>query len=255
MNFVLYAFSAGLMTWFITALGAGTVIFYKKYSDSGVEKTLGFSAGVMLASSFWSLLEPSVNDYSYVMSLPSWAGVLPAFLFGAFMTLSADRAGRLISSYADIGRNRDLFLTVLGMTMHNIPEGLALGCAFGMLADGYSHEAMVSAVSAAVGIGVQNFPEGAAVSLPMRQEGYSRARSFFTAQATAVVEPVFAVIGALCASRAVYLLPASLSFAAGSMITVCFHEVMCKKDGGSYSQTMRFIIGFALMTALDIAFT
>lgn len=256
MNFILSALLAGVMTWFITALGAGIVIFYKKYTDSAVGKTLGFSAGVMLASSFWSLLEPSVNDYSYALTLPSWVGVSLSFLLGAFMILAVDRAGRIISSHADIGENRGLFLMILGMTAHNIPEGLAVGVAFGALADGYSREALVCAVSVAVGIGIQNFPEGAAVSLPMRQKGYSRAKSFLAAQATALVEPIFAVTGAVCASRAVNLLPLSLSFAAGNMITVCAHEVIpeCKKSDGEYSQTIWLIIGFVLMTVLDLAF-
>ena len=244
------------MTWFITALGAGVVIFYKKYTDSAVGKTLGFSAGVMLASSFWSLLEPSVNDYSYALTLPSWVGVSLSFGLGAFMILAIDRAGGIISEHADIGENRGMFLMILGMTAHNIPEGLAVGVAFGAMADGYSREAMIGAVSVAVGIGIQNFPEGAAVSLPMRQKGYSRVKSFLAAQATALVEPIFAVVGAVCASRVVNLLPLSLSFAAGNMITVCAHEVIpeCKTWDGEYSQTVWIIIGFVLMTVLDLAF-
>ena len=256
MNFILSALLAGLMTWFITALGAGVVIFYKKYTDSAVGKTLGFSAGVMLASSFWSLLEPSVNDYSYALTLPSWVGVSLSFGLGAFMILAIDRAGGIISEHADIGENRGMFLMILGMTAHNIPEGLAVGVAFGAMADGYSREAMIGAVSVAVGIGIQNFPEGAAVSLPMRQKGYSRVKSFLAAQATALVEPIFAVVGAVCASRVVNLLPLSLSFAAGNMITVCAHEVIpeCKTEDGEYSQTVWIIIGFVLMTVLDLAF-
>ncbi len=256
MNFILSALLAGLMTWFITALGAGIVIFYKKYTDSAVGKTLGFSAGVMLASSFWSLLEPSVNDYSYALTLPSWVGVSLSFGLGAFMILAIDRAGGIISEHADIGENRGMFLMILGMTAHNIPEGLAVGVAFGAMADGYSREAMIGAVSVAVGIGIQNFPEGAAVSLPMRQKGYSRVKSFLAAQATALVEPIFAVVGAVCASRVVNLLPLSLSFAAGNMITVCAHEVIpeCKTWDGEYSQTVWIIIGFVLMTVLDLAF-
>ena len=256
MNFILSALLAGLMTWFITALGAGVVIFYKKYTDSAVGKTLGFSAGVMLASSFWSLLEPSVNDYSYALTLPSWVGVSLSFGLGAFMILAIDRAGGIISEHADIGGNRGMFLMILGMTAHNIPEGLAVGVAFGAMADGYSREAMIGAVSVAVGIGIQNFPEGAAVSLPMRQKGYSRVKSFLAAQATALVEPIFAVVGAVCASRVVNLLPLSLSFAAGNMITVCAHEVIpeCKTWDGEYSQTVWIIIGFVLMTVLDLAF-
>ena len=256
MNFILSALLAGLMTWLITALGAGIVIFYKKYTDSAVGKTLGFSAGVMLASSFWSLLEPSVNDYSYALTLPVWVGVSLSFGLGAFMILAVDRAGRIISSHADNGENRGLFLMILGMTAHNIPEGLAVGVAFGTLADGYSREALVGAVSVAVGIGIQNFPEGAAVSLPMRQKGYSRVKSFLASQATALVEPIFAVVGAVCASRAVNLLPLSLAFAAGNMITVCAHEVIpeCKTGDGEYSQTVWIIIGFVIMTVLDLAF-
>lgn len=256
MNFILSAFLAGLMTWLITALGAGVVIFYKKYAGSAVGKTLGFSAGVMLASSFWSLLEPSVNDYSYALTLPVWVGVSLSFALGAFMILAVDRAGRIISSHANVGENRGLFLMILGITAHNIPEGLAVGVAFGALSNGYSREALIGAVSVAVGIGIQNFPEGAAVSLPMRQKGFSRTKSFFAAQATALVEPIFAVAGAVCASRAVSLLPLSLSFAAGNMITVCAHEVIpeCKTEGGGYSQTVWIIIGFVIMTVLDLAF-
>lgn len=258
MNFILTALLAGLGTWFITALGAGTVIFFKKCSQKITDAMLGFSAGIMTAASFWSMLEPSVNDYSHASSVPVLLSVTASFLLGAFMITACDRASFIMSQYSGRSRGGDgLFLLITSITAHNIPEGLAVGVAFGALAGGYTKEAFFGAVSIAAGIAIQNFPEGAAVSLPLRQCGYSRFKSFLIGQATALTEPVFAVVGAACVAQSSALLPLALSFAAGNMMTVCVHELIPKcaqnRRDGEYLPTVSYIFGFAVMTALDVA--
>lgn len=258
MNFILSALFAGLITWSVTALGAGTVIFLKKSSEKITGAMLGFSAGVMIAASFWSMLEPSVNDYTALRTVPAWLSVTAAFLLGSFFILACDRSSYMLSGYKGIKREHDgLFLLILSITVHNIPEGLAVGVAFGALAGGYTKEAFLGAASISLGIAIQNFPEGAAVSLPLRQSGCSRMKAFMIGQATALTEPVFAVIGAACAARSEALLPLALSFAAGNMMTVCARELIpnCakKRRDGEYYTDISFISGFALMTVLDIA--
>lgn len=258
MNFILTALLAGLGTWFVTALGAGTVIFFKNCSQKATDAMLGFSAGIMTAASFWSMLEPSVNDYSESSGAPVWLSVTVAFLLGSFMIIACDRTSFIMSRYSGRVRKDDgLFLLIMSITTHNIPEGLAVGVAFGALAGGYTREAFFGAVSIAAGIAIQNFPEGAAVSLPLRQCGYSRTKAFLIGQATALTEPVFAVIGAVCVSQSAALLPVALSFAAGNMITVCVQELIpkCSKNrrNGEYLPTVSYIIGFAVMMSLDVA--
>lgn len=261
-NVVVLALLATLGTWGLTALGAATVFCFRNPSPKTMNVLLGFASGVMIAASFWSLLQPAIERAENTLSLPSWVVVSLGFLSGAvFMWLSdkiVTRARRQ-SVCQDKKRTNRILLLVLSITLHNIPEGLAVGVAFGALhAGGYTLEALMGALTIAVGIGLQNFPEGAAVSLPLRREGYSAKRSFFVGQASGMVEPVAGVLGAAMIVHMSAILPFALAFAAGTMILVAVHELIpeCQQnqDANPYFATMGIVCGFALMMVLDVAF-
>ena len=260
---VLMAFVATLGTWFVTALGAATVIFFKAPSTKILNLMLGFASGVMIAASFWSLLSPAISRAEVSSSLPAYIVVTIGFLFGAvFMWISDKIVSQSIKKANSLDDNRNektgrIIMLILSITLHNIPEGLAVGVAFGALKNsGYSLESLMGAISIAIGIGLQNFPEGAAVSLPLRREGYSRKTSFFYGQASGMVEPIAGVIGALLVVYIEIILPYALSFAAGAMILVAVHELIpeCQssKDKQPYFATMGIILGFATMMLLDV---
>ena len=195
------------------------------------------------------------------LSLPSWIVVALGFLAGALFIWLSDKivtSTRSERAYFDKKRENRILLLVLSITLHNIPEGLAVGVAFGALhASGYTTEALMGAISIAIGIGLQNFPEGAAVSLPLRREGYSTKRSFLLGQASGMVEPLAGVLGAAMVVHMETILPFALSFAAGTMILVAVHELIpeCQenKETNSYFATMGIVCGFALMMILDVA--
>lgn len=261
---VTMALVATLGTWFITALGAATVIFFKSTNQKVLNLMLGFAAGVMIAASFWSLLQPAIERAEEYLSTPAWLVASMGFLLGALFMWASDKAvtyaNNKIRSEATPSSERlnRIILLVLSITLHNIPEGLAIGVAFGALGgSGYSTEALMGAVSIAIGIGLQNFPEGAAVSLPLRREGYSRTKSFLIGQASALVEPIFGVIGAILVVRMQMILPYALSFAAGAMILVAVHELIpeCQQNqkASPYFATMGIVSGFAIMMLLDVA--
>ena len=259
---ILFALAATVGTWAVTALGAATVVFFRHTNQKVLNLMLGFAAGVMVAASFWSLLQPAIELAEATYSVPAWLAVTLGFISGAlFMWLSdklvsfAQRRVALGTGEANVRLNRIIML-VLSITLHNIPEGLAVGVAFGALnSEGASPEAFARAVTVAVGIGLQNFPEGAAVSL--RREGCSRKKSFFLGQASGMVEPVAGVIGALAVVSIGMLLPIALSFAAGAMILVAVHELIpeCQqnRDAEPYFATMGIVAGFAVMMLLDVA--
>ena len=261
---ILYALAATIGTWAVTALGAATVIFFKNTNQKILNLMLGFAAGVMIAASFWSLLQPAIELAERTYTIPSWIAVTLGFISGAlFMWLSdklvrrAQRRVALDTGERDVRINRIIML-VLSITLHNIPEGLAVGVAFGALGtEGFSAEALTGAVTVAVGIGLQNFPEGAAVSLPLRREGCSRKKSFFLGQASGMVEPIAGVIGAVAVVSIGKLLPLALSFAAGAMILVAVHELIpeCQqnREAEPYFATMGIVAGFAAMMLLDVA--
>ena len=260
-NYVLMALAATLFTWFVTALGAATVVFFKTPNPKILNIMLGFAAGVMIAASFWSLLQPAIERAQLVSRLPPYIVTTFGFLFGAVFIWLSDKAVTLArkkeNSFdeADNKFNRILML-VLSITLHNIPEGLAVGVAFGALKNGFTSEGVMGAVSIAIGIGLQNFPEGAAVSLPLRREGYSAKKSFWFGQASGMVEPIAGVLGALLVVYVEQLLPYALSFAAGAMVLVAVHELIpeCQKNEktNSYFSTMGIILGFATMMLLDV---
>ena len=255
-SFVLMAFVATLGTWFVTALGAATVVFFTSPRLKALNLMLGFSAGVMIAASFWSLLEPAIARAERMPGLPAWLVATAGFLTGALFLWASDKLVSRALGKVERDGVRRIILLVLSITIHNIPEGLAVGVAFGALQNGCSAESLMGAVSVAVGIGLQNFPEGAAVSVPLRREGWSRWKSFLVGQASALVEPVAGVLGARLVLYVQALLPYALSFAAGAMILVAVHELIpeCQKGKSDqpYFATMGIVLGFAAMMLLDV---
>lgn len=255
-SFVLMAFVATLGTWFVTALGAATVVFFTSPRLKALNLMLGFSAGVMIAASFWSLLEPAIARAERMPGPPAWLVATAGFLTGALFLWASDKLVSRALGKVERDGVRRIILLVLSITIHNIPEGLAVGVAFGALQNGCSAESLMGAVSVAVGIGLQNFPEGAAVSVPLRREGWSRWKSFLVGQASALVEPVAGVLGAWLVLYVQALLPYALSFAAGAMILVAVHELIpeCQKNQSDqpYFATMGIVLGFAAMMLLDV---
>ena len=261
-RYVLMALLATLGTWFVTALGAGTVAFFRSPKQGVLNLMLGFASGVMIAASFWSLLAPAIERATATSPIPAYVVVTIGFLFGALFMWGADKTVTFARGKAEPqnakskGKNRILML-VLSITLHNIPEGLAVGVAFGALERGYTTDALMGAITIAIGIGLQNFPEGAAVSLPLLREGYSKGRSFLVGQASGMVEPLAGVLGALLVVYVEAFLPYALAFAAGAMILVAVHELIpeCQSTQKTqpYLATMGIILGFATMMLLDVA--
>lgn len=258
------ALAATIGTWLATALGAGVVFFFKRTEQTRMDLLLGFSAGVMIAASFWSLLEPAVDAAEAHLSFPAWLVVSLGFLAGAGFMWVSDLAVSRLQNRTKREQTRKaqpanrIAMLILSITLHNFPEGLAVGVAFGALhAEGYPPERVLGVVTIAVGIALQNFPEGAAVSLPMRAEGCSRLKSFLVGQASALVEPLGGFLGALLVVHMQSLLPFALSFAAGAMILVTVHELIpsCQKsqERYPYRSTMGIIWGFTIMMLLDVA--
>ena len=262
-NYVLLALAATLGTWFVTALGAATVVFFSSPKPRLLNSMLGFAAGVMIAASLWSLLQPAIERAETASALPAYLVATAGFLCGAAFMCCSDKIVTRARKRADNTEgkqnekiNRIIMLT-LSITLHNIPEGLAVGVAFGAIPrSSETAEALFCAVSVAIGIGLQNFPEGAAVSIPLRREGYSRRKSFLIGQASAMVEPVAGVLGALLVVYMEAVLPYALSFAAGAMILVAVHELIpeCQKHQGTqpYTATIGVVLGFATMMLLDV---
>lgn len=261
---VLMALAATLGTWLVTALGAGTVILFKNPNQKAMNLMLGFAAGVMIAASFWSLLQPAIERAEEYLSVPAWLVATTGFLCGAVFMWGSDKLVTRAHQRADAAQGRGssgerfsrIVMLVMSITLHNIPEGLAVGVAFGALHSGGSTETLMGAATIALGIGLQNFPEGAAVSLPLRREGCSRRKSFLIGQASGMVEPIAGVVGALLVVYIQTILPFALAFAAGAMILVAVHELIpeCQqsKEASPYFATMGIVAGFATMMLLDV---
>ncbi len=260
---VFMALIATLGTWLVTALGAATVVFFKSPNLKALNLMLGFASGVMIAASFWSLLQPAIERAEASSSgVPAYFVATAGFLFGAIFMWGSDKVvtltQRKVSNAQGSPNTRfgRIMMLILSITLHNIPEGLAVGVAFGALQKGYSTEALMGAITIAIGIGLQNFPEGAAVSIPLRREGFSRRKSFLYGQASGMVEPVAGVIGALLVVYVEAILPYALAFAAGAMILVAVHELIpeCQKnqEAQPYFATMGIVAGFAVMMLLDV---
>lgn len=259
-NHILLALIATMGTWLITSLGAATVIFFKSPKPKSLNLMLGFASGVMIAASFWSLLQPSIERARQVSALPAYVVATAGFLLGAGFMWVSDKAvtltrKRMNTEKTATDRANRMMMLVLSITLHNIPEGMAVGVAFGALKQGDA-EGLMCAVTIAVGIGLQNFPEGAAVSLPLRREGFSRSKSFAIGTASAFVEPIAGVIGAALVVCVQTMLPYALAFAGGAMILVAVHELIpeCQQNQSSspYSATMGIVSGFAVMMLLDV---
>ena len=262
-TYVYMALAATLGTWFVTALGAAMVVFFRSSDLRGLNPMLGFASGVMIAASFWSLLQPAIQRAEEASGLPAYIVATVGFLFGALFMWSSDKVVSFARRKADNTQGKPderlhrIIMLILSITLHNIPEGLAVGVAFGALQGSeYRAEDLMGAISVAVGIGLQNFPEGAAVSVPLRREGYSRKKSFLLGQASGMVEPVAGVLGALLVVHVERILPYALSFAAGAMVLVAVHELIpeCQRTQNAqpYSATMGIVLGFAAMMLLDV---
>ncbi|MDW8800471.1 ZIP family metal transporter [Clostridium sp. A1-XYC3] len=258
---VMQAFCATLFTWFVTALGSALVFIFKTLNRKILNGMLGFAAGVMIAASFWSLLAPAIEmaeDANMVAWVPAVIGFLSggAFLWLVDKVLPHLHIGAPIEEAEGVKTSlQRSVLLVLAITLHNIPEGLAVGVAFGAISADLPSASLAGAVALAIGIGIQNFPEGAAVSIPLRREGFSRTKSFIYGQASGIVEPIAGVIGAIAVVAMKPMLPYALSFAAGAMIYVVVEELIpeSQQDTTSDVATIGAMIGFAVMMMLDVA--
>ena len=250
------ALLATLFTWAVTALGAGLVFFFKRMNKSVMDAMLGFAGGVMVAASFWSLLSPSI-DMAERLGLNAWLTALIGFLGGGLLLYLGDKIfDRMEKRGAGMSDNRKrCLMLVTSITLHNIPEGLAVGVAFGSLAYGIEGATLAAACLLALGIGLQNFPEGTAVSVPLRREGASRGKAFFWGQLSGAVEPVAGVLGAILVLKARYLLPYLLAFAAGAMIYVVVEELIPESQSNKKKEVMALftLIGFSVMMVMDVA--
>lgn len=259
---ILQTLVATCFTWGVTALGASLVFGFKKINRRTLDGMLGFAAGVMIAASYWSLLAPAIEMSEKMGGAPAWVPALLGFLGGgAFLWLvdkllphvhpgipSANAEGIKTSWQRSV-------LLVLAITLHNIPEGLAVGVAFGAVASNLPSATIGGAVALAIGIGIQNFPEGAAVSVPLRREGMSRKKSFFYGQLSGFVEPIAGVFGAALVLIMRPILPYALSFAAGAMIYVVVEELIPESQFERKGDiaTIGAMLGFAVMMTLDVA--
>lgn len=256
LNYVWQAFIATLFTWGITALGSAVVFCFKKINKNVLDAMLGFAAGVMIAASFWSLLSPAI-DLAQEIDLIPWLIAFLGFFSGGVLLFIGDKVCNNIDRKLDKkdgGIKRSLML-IFSITLHNIPEGMAIGVAFGSLAYGIEGATIGSALLLALGIGLQNFPEGTAVSVPLRRDGYSRKKAFFYGQLSGIVEPISAVIGALIVLKVQMILPFLLSFAAGAMIYVVVQELIPESQTNERKDLMALftMIGFSIMMILDVA--
>lgn len=258
---VLAAFIATTFTWLVTAAGASLVFFFGNASRKWLDGMLGFTGGVMVAASFWSLLAPSI-EMSARMGMIEWLPPAIGFATGALFIYALDRFIPHLHINFDPSRSegpktewRRTTLLVLAITLHNIPEGLAVGVLFGGVAAGMPEASIGGAVALAIGIGLQNFPEGFAVSMPLRRQGVSKLRSFWFGQLSAIVEPVFGVLGAVAVLHMQVVLPYALAFAAGAMIYVVVEEVIPETQQDRFTDlaTLGFIGGFIVMMVLDVA--
>jgi len=261
LNPILQALLATLFTWFLTASGAGVVFFFRTINRKVLDGMLGFAAGVMIAASFWSLLAPAIEMAEQAGETP-WVPATVGFLAGgAFLWLVDKILPHLHIGFPDekaegvkTSWQRSILL-VLAITLHNIPEGLAVGVAFGALAAHLPSATLAGAVALALGIGIQNLPEGAAVSVPLRREGMSPLKSFWYGQSSGLVEPIAGVIGAAAVILMQPILPYALAFAAGAMIFVVVEELIPESQLEMETDvaTVGAMLGFAVMMTLDVA--
>ncbi|MDZ7758361.1 ZIP family metal transporter [Rhodohalobacter sp.] len=264
LNPMIQALTGGLFTWGMTALGAAVVFLTKNVGQKTLDSMLGFAAGVMIAASVWSLIIPAI-EMTEAMGGIGWIPAASGFLIGGLFLRLCDaymphlHIGLPMSDAEGVGTSwRRSTLLVLAITLHNIPEGLAIGVLFGAAATGIDPTGtatIAGAIVLAIGIGIQNLPEGTAVSVPLRREGVGRGKSFFYGQLSGAVEPAFAVIGALAVIFVQPILPFALAFAAGAMIYVVVEELVPESQhhGNTDLATLATMVGFVLMMTLDVA--
>ena len=250
LNYVYQALLATLFTYLLTALGSSIVFFFKNISKNIMDAMLGFAAGVMTAASFFSLLSPAI-EHAESLNMTPWIIISIGFFSGGLLLFLSDKIfNNLLNK-----KNKRILMLVSSITIHNIPEGLAVGIAFGSVYYGLTGATTLSALMLTIGIGLQNFPEGSAVSIPLRRDGISRSKAFFYGQLSAIVEPIFGVLGAILVLKARILLPFFLSFAAGAMIYVVVSELIPESQSNKKKEVMAIftIIGFTIMMILDVA--
>lgn len=251
MNPIIQALLATIFTWLITLLGASVVFFFKNINKNILDGMLSFAAGIMISASFFSLLSPAL-EMSYSLKINSSIIISIGFIFGGLLLFFGDYIFNKIKKEKE--NNKRIIMLILSITLHNIPEGLAVGVAFGSIAYGLDGATMGNACILALGIGLQNFPEGCAVSVPLIREGMSKRKAFFWGQLSGIVEPISGVIGALLVIKIRLILPFLLSFAAGAMIYVVVEELIPTSQTNKRKDLMALstIIGFVIMMILDI---
>lgn len=259
---VIQALIGTLFTWGMTALGAALVFTTKNVNQKFLDSMLGFAGGVMIAASYWSLLSPAL-EMAEGDGIPSWIPAAVGFLLGGVFLFLADKLLPHLHPNSPVEKAEGIqskqkkrsTLLVLAITLHNIPEGLAIGVAFGAVAAGLPSATLMGAITLAIGIGIQNFPEGVAVSMPLRRDGMSRRKSFVYGQFSGMVEPIAAIIGAVAVVFMEPLLPYALSFAAGAMIFVVAEEVIpgSHENGNGDLASISLMVGFTIMMILDVA--
>lgn len=255
MNVVLQAFLAATFTFLITSLGSALVFCFKKVNKNISDIILGISAGIMLAASYFSLLNPAIES---AKTLSNCAALVVAFGFflGGLLLFTTDKIfSKLMKKKKKKENSKKIFLLVSSITIHNIPEGLSIGVAFGSVFYGLPGATTLAALGLALGIGLQNFPEGCAVSLPLRQAGMSRIKAFLIGALSGLVEPIAAVIGAILVLKVQFVMPILLSFAAGAMIYVIVEELIPESQQNSNQDvvTLYTLVGFIIMMILDVA--
>ena len=254
MNVILQAFLAATFTFLITSLGSALVFCFKKVNKNISDIILGISAGIMLAASYFSLLNPAIES---AKTLSNCAALVVAFGFflGGLLLFTTDKIfSKLMKKKKKKENSKKIFLLVSSITIHNIPEGLSIGVAFGSVFYGLPGATTLAALGLALGIGLQNFPEGCAVSLPLRQAGMSRMKAFLIGALSGLVEPIAAVIGAILVLKVQFVMPILLSFAAGAMIYVIVEELIPESQQNSNQDivTLYTLVGFIIMMILDV---
>ena len=255
LNYPIQALIASLFTWGITSLGAAVVFLFKKVNKNTMDAMLGLSAGVMLAATFWSLLSPAL-EMAENLKLISWLIVSLGVLSGGLLLFCGDKIfDRITKKKTNSHSIKRSLMLIFSITLHNIPEGMAIGVAFGSVFYNLEGATLAAAVMLAIGIGIQNFPEGSAVSLPLRREGMSPQKAFFFGMLSGIVEPISAVIGAILVIKVQVLLPILLSFAGGAMIYVVVQELIPESQTNKKKDLMALftILGFLFMMIFDVS--
>ena len=262
LNPITQALLGTLFTWSVTAAGAAMVFWTKRVNEKFMDSLLGFAAGVMIAASFWSLLAPGIQ-MAEDMGFTPWLVAAIGFMAGGVFMRLIDTFLPHLHPGLDISKSEGIktswqrsTLLVLAITLHNIPEGLAVGVAFGAVAANLPSASLGAAIALTIGIGLQNFPEGTAVSMPLRREGMSRSKSFLMGQASGMVEPIAGVMGAYFVLSMQSILPYALCFAAGAMIFVVVEELIPESQQNPKHidlVTMSTMVGFTVMMMLDVA--